>query len=65
VSAREEFHVRDDRDLTPLLEKLKEQGAITVFTVVHGVTTASIRMPPTPGAANTCRQLIADWNTDP
>lgn len=65
MSARREFRIPDDRDLAPLVEKLQEQGAITVFTLVHGVKTACVQMPPTPEAASTCRQLIADWNADP
>jgi hypothetical protein len=61
----EEFRVRDDRDLTPLVEKLIEHGASTVFTIVVGVKVACVRMPPSPEAAAICRELVADWNENP
>jgi len=61
----EEFRVRDDRDLSPLVQKLQEHGASAVFTMVRGVKTACVRMPSSDEAADICRQLVADWNSDP
>lgn len=31
----QEFRVRDDRDLSPLVQKLRKHGASTVFTLVQ------------------------------
>jgi hypothetical protein len=62
--AVEEFLVRDERSLDPLLDKLAQHGASVVFSasMTHDTTTAHVRMPPDPADAETCRLIIEDWN---
>jgi len=61
----EEFVLRTDRPLTPLVEELKWHGATVVFTKLASEPdrmTAYVRMPIDPREVEECRQLIADWN---
>jgi hypothetical protein len=58
----ETFDIVDRRDLSPLVEKLRDHGATAVFTLVRERRQAHIQMPEDPQAADMCRSIIEDWN---
>ena len=61
----ESFEIVDTRDLTPLVEKLRDHGATAVFTLVRDRRQAHVHMPDDPRAADMCRSIIEDWNARP
>lgn len=58
----ETFEIVDTRDLSPLVEKLRDHGATAVFTLVRDRRQAHVHMPDDAQAADMCRGIIEDWN---